>query len=229
MPQSSQVANHPPHSTLPLMRPTPPPMHHSPPLMHPTPPHMHTTPHMSRSFTELLSTPPGCTPLLPISPINFISPNGYTPYFPIGPSIYFPMPSMQSSGPIHMELDGSSMPRPMPYKDDHRDTSSPRDSSAPGDTSSALGETSAQEDTSAPEEKTRREHILRRNEPQKLREEMRRQTQEYQEAMQITNERVQRFDQFFASQNSGGGFGEISGYGEIVEEEEQREEQDEQE
>ena len=61
-----------------------------------------------------------------------------------------------------------------------------------------------------------------------LREDMRRQTQEYPEAMQIANERVQRFDQFFASQNSGGGFGGTSGYGGIVEEEEQGEEQDEQ-
>ncbi|KAL5059777.1 hypothetical protein RYX36_031381 [Vicia faba] len=93
MPQSSQVANHPSHSTLPHMHPTLPPMH-------PTPPHMHPTPPMSGSFTGLLSTPPGCTPFPPISPTTFISPTGYTPYFPTGPDTYFPMPSMQSSGPF---------------------------------------------------------------------------------------------------------------------------------
>ncbi|KAL5059482.1 hypothetical protein RYX36_031086 [Vicia faba] len=222
MPQSIQVANHPPHSTQP-------PMHPTPPLMHSTPPSMHTTPPMSGSFTGLLSTPPGCTPFLLISLIAFISPTGYMPYFPTGPDTYFPMPSMQSSGPIHMELGGSSMPRPMPSEDDHGDTSALGDSSAPGDTSSAPGETSAQEDTSAPEEQTRRKHILRRNALQKLREEMRRQTQEYQEAMWIANERVQRFDQFFASRSSGGRFGGTSGHGGIVEEEEEGEEQDEQE
>ncbi|KAL5100565.1 hypothetical protein RYX36_004892 [Vicia faba] len=202
--------------------------------MHPTPPRIHTTPPMSRSLTGLLSTPPRCTLFPPISPAAFISPTGYTPYFP--------MPSMQSSGPIHMDLGGSSMPRPMPSKDDHRDTSALGDSSAPGDTSSALGETSAQEDTSASEEKTRREHILRRMSRKKLDiimadlsfgptldQEMRRQTQEYQEEMWIANEWIQRFDQFFAAQNSGGGFGGTSGYGGTVEEEEQGEEQDEQE
>ena len=161
MPQSSQVENHPTHSTRTPMYPTPPPMHPTPPFMHPTPP-------MSGSFTGLLSTPPGCTPFPPISPTYFISPTGYTPYFTTGPSTYFPMPSMQSSGPIHIELGVSSMSRPMPSEDDHGDTSAPGDSSAPGDTSSALGETSAQEDTSAIEEETRREHILRRNEPQKV-------------------------------------------------------------
>ncbi|KAL5076189.1 hypothetical protein RYX36_015173 [Vicia faba] len=145
------------------MHPTPPPMHTTPPLMHPTPPPMHTTPPMSGSFTRLLSTPPGCTSFLPISPTTFISPTRYTPYFPTGPGRYFPMPSMQSSGLIHMELGGSSMPRPMPSEDNHGDTS------ALGDTSSSPGETNAQEDTSAPEEKTRREHILRRNTPQKVR------------------------------------------------------------
>ncbi|KAL5101500.1 hypothetical protein RYX36_005827 [Vicia faba] len=192
------------------MHHTPPPVHNSPSLMHHTPPPIHTTPSMSRSFTELLSTPPGCTPFPPISPTSFISPTGYTPYFPTGPSTYFSMPSMKSSGPIHMELGGSSMPRPMPSEDDHGDTSAPGDSSAPGDTSSAPGETSAQEDTSAPEKQTRREHILRRNEPQK-----------------IANERVQRFDQFFASQNSGDRFGGTSGYEGTVEEEELGEEQNE--
>ncbi|KAL5056751.1 hypothetical protein RYX36_028355 [Vicia faba] len=104
MPQSSQVANHPPHSTLPPMHPTPHPIHLIPPLMHPTPPPMHTTPPMSGSFTGLLSTPLGCTPFSPISPTTFISPTGYTPYFPTGPGTYFPMPAMQLSGPIHMEL-----------------------------------------------------------------------------------------------------------------------------
>ncbi|KAL5079032.1 hypothetical protein RYX36_007453 [Vicia faba] len=207
MPQSSQVENHPSH-------PTPPPMYPTPPPMHPTPPPMHTTPPISGSFTGLLSTPPGCTLFPPISPTTFISPTGYTPYFPLVPGTYFPMPSMHSIGPIHMELGGSSMPRPMPSKDDHGDTSALGDSSAPGDTSSAPGETSAQEDTSALEEQTRREHILRRNVPQK----------EYQEAMRIANERVQRFDQFFASQNSGGRFGGTSGHGGIVEEEEEGEE-----
>ncbi|KAL5066071.1 hypothetical protein RYX36_027808 [Vicia faba] len=122
-------------------------MHLTPPPMHPTPPHMHTTPPMSGSFTGLLSTPPGCTPFSSISPVAFISLTGYTPYFPTGPGTYFPMPSMQSSGPIHMELGGSSMPRPMPSEDDHGDTSALGDSSTPGDTSSAPGETSAQEDT----------------------------------------------------------------------------------
>ncbi|KAL5102299.1 hypothetical protein RYX36_006626, partial [Vicia faba] len=143
------------------MHPTPPPMHHSPPLMHHTPPLIHITPPMSGSFTGLLSTPSGCTPFLPISPTTFISPTRYIPYFPTGPSTCFPMPSMQSSGPIHMELGGSSMHRTMPSEDDHGDTSAPRN------TSSASGENSAQEDISAPGEKTRREHILRRNEPQK--------------------------------------------------------------
>ncbi|CAI8619238.1 unnamed protein product [Vicia faba] len=100
MPQSSQVANHP---TPPTMHPTPPPMHPTPPLMHPSPP-------MSASFTGLLSTPLGCTPFSPISLTTFISPTEYTPYFTTGPSTYFPMPSMQSSGPIHMELGGSNMP-----------------------------------------------------------------------------------------------------------------------
>ncbi|KAL5059971.1 hypothetical protein RYX36_031575 [Vicia faba] len=225
MPQSSQVVNHPPHSTLPPMHHTPTPMNHSSPLMHPTPPLMHTTPPMFRSFIELLSTPPGCTPFPPISSTAFNSPTGYTPYFPTRPSTYFPMPFMQSSEPIHMELDGSSMPRPMPSKDDHGDTSLPGGSSAPGDTTSAHGETNAQEDTSAPEEQTTREHILRRNEPHK--EETRRQTHKYQKAMRIANERVQRFDQSFASQNSGGEFGGTSGYGGIVEEKKQGEEQDE--
>ncbi|KAL5078423.1 hypothetical protein RYX36_017407 [Vicia faba] len=91
MPQSSQVANHP------TSHPTPPPMHPTPPPVHPTPP-------MSGSFTGLLSTPPGCTSFSPISPTIFISPTGYTPYFTDGPNTYFPMLSMQSSGPIHMEL-----------------------------------------------------------------------------------------------------------------------------
>ncbi|CAI8612169.1 unnamed protein product [Vicia faba] len=162
MPQLSQVANHP------TSHHTPPPMHPNPPLMNPTPPLQHPTPPMSRSFTGLLYTPPGCTPFLPISPTTFISPTGYTPYFNTRSSTYFPMPSMQSSEPIHMELGGSNMPRPMPSEDDHGDTSASGYSSAPGDTSSAPGETSAQEDTSATEEQTRRENILRRKEPQKL-------------------------------------------------------------
>ncbi|KAL5101577.1 hypothetical protein RYX36_005904 [Vicia faba] len=206
MPQSSQVENHPPHSTLPHMHPAPPPMHHSPPFMHLTLALMHTPP-MSGSFTELLSTPPGCTPFPPISPVAFISPTGYTPYFPTGPGTYFPMPSMQSSGPIHMELGGSSMPRPMPSEDDHGDTNALEDFSAPGDTSSAPGETSAQEDTSASEEQTRREHILRRNAPQKVRY--------YHGRLVIWPD--------------SGSFGGTSGHGGIVEEEEEGEEQDEQE
>ncbi|CAI8598375.1 unnamed protein product [Vicia faba] len=142
------------------MRTTPPHMHPTPPLMHPTPPHMHTTPPMSGSFTRLLSTPSGYTSFPSISPTTFISPTGYTLYFSTIPSTYFPMPSMQSSGSIHMELGRSSMPRPMPSKDDHGDTITPGDSSA-------LGETNAQEDTSSTEGKTRTEHILKRNEPQK--------------------------------------------------------------
>ncbi|KAL5054591.1 hypothetical protein RYX36_035273 [Vicia faba] len=137
----------------------------------------------------------------------FISPTGYTPYFPIGPGTYFPIPSMQSSGPIHMEVGGSSMPRPMPSEDDHGDISALGDSSAPGDTSSAPGETSAQEDTSAPEEKTSREHNLRRNAPQKVR---------YYHGRLV----------IWSDSRS---FGGTSGHGGIVEEEEEGEEQDEQE
>ncbi|XP_058767295.1 uncharacterized protein LOC131640962 [Vicia villosa] len=58
-----------------------------------------------------------------------------------------------------------------------------------------------------------------------LREEMRRQAQEYQEAMWIANEQAQRFDHFFASQNTGGGFGGTSGYGGVVEEGEEQDEE----
>ncbi|KAL5080365.1 hypothetical protein RYX36_008786, partial [Vicia faba] len=139
------------------MHPTPPPIHHTPPLMHPTPPSMHITPLMSGSFTELLSTPFGCTPFLPISLQLLLVLLDTRHIFLLDPS----------SGPIHMELGGSSMPRPMPSEDDHGDTSAPEDSNALGDTSSASGETCAQEDTSAPEEETRRGHILRRNALQK--------------------------------------------------------------
>ncbi|CAI8586182.1 unnamed protein product [Vicia faba] len=67
---------------------------------------------------------------------------------------------------------------------------------------------------------------MRRRETE-LQKEMRRQTLEYQEAMRITNERAQRIDQFFASQNSGGGYGGVSGYEGVVEEEEiEKEEED---